>query len=185
MVPDFRRALTSVVVATFSWVTPAEAVEHEVSAGAMTFSYSTFSPARYGGFVAYDLAIGPQGGWQPLRLGAGARFAAPFDQAPIPLEGFIEVQLAGSIGPWKPTAGPELGLSGFTRPQQPRNTSKDGIVSGADDVRPLYIAFDTAPLRFRSGRFDFSALDVQLGTTLDPPGRAWRLQVGLRVGATL
>jgi hypothetical protein len=163
----------------------AAAEPNEISAGATTTTYGSYSRGsvrRFGLEVGYLRSIGPT-----LQVGGGLRTAAPLTGAAFPFEVFARGRLVARIGPWEPAAGPELGVSGYTNLDPPPGLPTDRFADEQARVSPLYLAFDAAPLRFRVlERFVVSALELQIGVTLTPPGAVSRLQLGLiTVGGTL
>ena len=121
------------------------------------------------------------------RLGGGLRWS-PTRGATVPVEGYARALFAAGTGVWRPSLGPELGLSAL--PVVPPASS--GFPPTYPDSRtgrfgPVYLALHAEPARFVFRRFTVSALEVQWGTHLAPrPGSNLRLQVGLlRVGVML
>lgn len=160
----------------------------ELSVAINQFNYRSFrrsTPSRY----ALELSV-----LQPVRIGravpefgGGLRTAHAPRAAVVPLEAFGQARFAAAIGPWRPAAGLELGLSGFTELPRYVGYPNDDRSYEQRRLYAPYVAFNTAALRFRaSERWTLSALELQLGATLVHPGAAFRLQLGLlRVGGTL
>lgn len=118
--------------------------------------------------------------WRELRWGAGARLGGGVD-------GYVRALVAPRLGRWAPAAGLELGLSSRTDLSGDGPLLADMRAQVEDEIAPPYLAVDAAPLRFRIGdRWRLSFAELQVGTHLDHPGRALRLQVGLvAVGRSL
>lgn len=128
-----------------------------------------------------------EGPLSALQFGGGLRTGWPLAGSPLPLEGFLRVQLGTKMGIWRPTAGLELGLSGFNqRIYSPLFT--DNRQEGYEDARlgPAYASFTASPVRFQLGRFQLSTLSLNLGTSLHALGTSARIQLGLlSVGGSL
>jgi hypothetical protein len=163
----------------------AAAAGHDVSLGATAVIltnggiYNVTSP-RLGLEAAYSNELGS---W---RLGGGIRWA-PAGQGSLPVEVFARALLSPSLGTWRPSVGPELGLSGLPVVINPRGGLPDDLSRRhAEKLGPAYVALHAAPLRFVFQRFTASALELQWGTSLNQPGSTLRLQLGLvHLGMTL
>lgn len=138
------------------------------------------------GELSYSFA--PNGWRLPLSFTGGLRGALPQSgQQTLPIEVFGRTQLVARFGYWRPSLGPELGVSGLTRAPA-RTTGFPGDLDALEDARatPLYLSFDAAPLQFQFGRVLVSALELSLGSTLFPSGGVFRADLGLlHVGYTL
>lgn len=143
-----------------------------------------------GGFTATTLAsfnsspgvAGPSLGWLYTRghfgVGAGLRASTPSPIARVPLEGYARAVVTGAIGPWEPLLGPEFGVSGLGGLSQPLPGRSTDLARAENALTGFfYVAFHTEPLRFRFGRFVFSALGFDVGTSLTAAGTVLRLQL--------
>lgn len=176
---------------------PAAAFAHtpvpvqEVSLGASSLTYNSFMRPSVPFTLleaAYHRRAASEGPWNALRVGAGLRSGMPAQEAFFPLEVFLQAQLTARLGFWEVSMGPELGVSGFARLDYPRRGYPTRDLPDLEDTRlsPVYVAFSTAPLRLRLGRFVVSALEFQVGTSVPSFGAALRVQLGLlRLGASL
>lgn len=161
----------------------------------MLYTAMQASPLRFGPFVQYDLELGGEPAAPgPFHLGYGLRVLGPLGGGSVPLETYVQAEVVGSIGPWVPAIGPELGLTGMFRPEPRVGASTVlaeehdldwGWLEQRDDPGPLYFAMNASVLRFSEGRFRISALDVQVGTSLSRPGSALRFQLNLAEGTWL
>lgn len=162
----------------------AEPAVHEFTAGASTFSYTSFF--RYSNQItALDVGYyrhlgGTEGLWRLVRVGGGLRVGTPSELVKVPVEAYLRAQLTTRIGVWEGAAGPEVGLSGFPHLIQ-RTLLPMPEFKEKEDARlgPVYLGIGVAPLRFHLGRFTLSALEFQLSTTALPIGVAVRTQLGL------
>ena len=163
----------------------------EVSLGVSSLTYNSFlrpSNAFTMLEAAYHRRAASEGPWNSLRFGAGLRSGLPAQEAFFPVEAFLQAQLTARLAFWEVSMGPELGLSGFARLDYPRRGYPTRDLTDLEDarLRPLYVAFSTAPLRLHLGRFVVSALEFQVGTPVPGPGASLRVQWGLlRLGASL
>jgi len=181
-----RRALPSMLwlsgVLAFAGRAHADAPDHQLAAGAVAFTYLPAvgtTPTCFGGEVSYHFALGLREGAKPFRIGGGVRTAAPLPT--VPLEGFLQTQLQGHLGAWRPAAGPEVGVSGFARfPVVTTGRPEGGFASRRDDALGVgYLAFAASPLRFEFGRWTLVALESHIGASFPPLGGAARVQLGL------
>jgi hypothetical protein len=162
----------------------AAASGHELSLGGTLMSTSGLSlalPSRPGLEAAYAYE---RDAW---RLGGGVRWS-PTERGNPPLEVYARAQLSANLGIWRPSVGPELGLSGMAVVAPARNGFPDDYPdSRAERFGPAYVGIHAEPLRFAFRRFTVSALEFQWGTYLHPvPGSMLRMQLGLvRLGVTL
>ena len=183
------RLLVGLLAALPAW-TALGGTGQDVSVGVVTWSYwSHFSsgPARLGLDVAYGHKLGPKRGMSPWTVRAGLRATLPGARTPLPLELFARLELSASMGPWKPAAGPEVGVSGLTDlGQWDENLPVELVDLEQRRVSPFYVAFGVAPLRLCLGAIGISALELQWGATLAPAGAAARFQLTyLKVGVSL
>jgi hypothetical protein len=168
--------------ALLTWI--ATASGHEVSLGGNLFSTSGLAlalPSRPGVELAYAYEH------DSLRFGGGVRWS-PTELGNPPLEVYARALLTARLGVWRPSVGPELGLSGIAVVAPARDGyPADYRDSRAERIGPAYIGLHATPLRFAFSRFTVSALELQWGTHLVPePGSLLRLQVGLlHVGVVL
>ncbi|QRN95175.1 hypothetical protein JRI60_39835 [Archangium violaceum] len=149
------------------------------------------SPLRGGSVTAFEAAyqrpVAEAGLGRAVQWGGGLRTGFPFERASLPLEAFVRARLTARLGFWEVAAGPELGLTGFTRLED-FPLWRGGDLSRRDEAlsSSLYLAFGAAPLRLRLGRFVVSLAEVQLGSSLLPAGATTRWQLGLvRLGGML
>lgn len=180
----WRAACLLLVFATSARAEP----RNELSAGvSLLVQLGTFrtAPDQLLLEVAGLRTLAGEGPWSALQLGGGLRTGIP--GSPVPLEAFVRAQLGTRLGLWRPAAGVELGLSGFNqRYYTPLFT--DNRQEGYEDARlgPAYGSFSASPFRFQLGRFQVSALQLGLGTSLHALGSSVRIQVGLlSVGGSL
>lgn len=113
----------------------------------------------------------------PLEVGAGLRATLPTG-AGVPIEGWARLKFVASMGPWRPTVGPEFGVSGATVIAD-RADGLPNDITGQEQAQlsPFFVSFEAAPLRFTFDRFTLSALEVGLGTTLGPAGATQRISI--------
>jgi hypothetical protein len=159
---------------------------NQVSAGlSLLMQMGTFRPAPDHMMVEVLglRTAAEEGPLSALQFGGGLRTGWPWMPSPlsqVPLEGFLRVQLGTKLGIWRPTAGIELGLSGFNdrvyTPLFPDNRQE-----GFEDARigPAYGSFTASPVRLQLGRFQVSTLQLNLGTSLHALGTSVRIQLGL------
>lgn len=179
----FFRAVAVVALAlvpSFAWAQE-DARKHRFSAGIASISYMSFfrsSPSQLAAEVGWAMAprFLPRG----VELGAGLRATRGRPGVVLPLEVFGAARLVAQIGPWRPSVGPELGVSGLV-PLPPR---ADRFPEDTDQVEsrrlsPLFLSVEAAPLRFQFGRWTVSALELSLGAPLFPSGTALRRDLGL------
>lgn len=117
----------------------------------------------------------------PVEFTGGFRGALPQPgRTTLPAELFARAQLVARFGPWRPALGPELGVTGLSRPPARTNGFPPDIDALEDErATPLYLAFDAAPLRFQFGPLFLSALELSMGSTLSPVGAVFRADLGL------
>ncbi|QRN94794.1 hypothetical protein JRI60_37625 [Archangium violaceum] len=130
--------------------------------------------------AAFLRTAAEEGGLSAVQFGGGLRTGSgPATKTPLPLEVFVHAQVGARFGVWAPTAGPELGFSGFT--QLVDTVLMRGRQHEYEDSRlgPVYFAFGASPLRFQLGRFTLSALQLRVGTSFPAPGASVRVQLGL------
>lgn len=160
---------------------------HELSLSAVQFSYFAFfrgTPTYTGADLSISRVFHPFGEkgaltGMPVVLAGGLRWA-PGPARGLPFELYAAVRLRARFGPWEPTAGPELGYSGFTSLVSDRDYRPDDFFGLEQQrVSPLYLSFGISPARFVIGRFTVSAAELQVGATLAPPGGARRYHIGL------
>lgn len=169
-----------VLLAALAWATPSLAESpHSFGVGVSHISYGGIfraSPSR----TALELgwAYTPEHFWRelPLSFGAGVRAALP-DGVGVPFEGFGRVRLTAPLKAWRPAVGFELGVGGFATPA-PREDGLPNDFDAFENLGAVYYGFDVAPLRFRFGRFQVSAFELQLATTLGSQGGALRTRLG-------
>lgn len=139
--------------------------------------------ARSSGALAAELSYSFDSGRLrlPVEFTGGLRGALPRPgQTTLPAELFARAQLVARFGPWRPSLGPELGLTGLSR-APPRTNGFPPDLDALENERatPVYLAFDAAPLQFQFGPLFLSALELSMGSTLSPVGAVFRADVGL------
>lgn len=177
-----RLLLSFLCAAAVSWSTSAvaEPGPHRVTVGHADISYKGF-------FSALPSSPWLEVGWAyelprakvklPLEVGAGLRATLP-SGAGVPLEGWARLKLVASVGPWRPTVGPEFGVSGATVLPDRADGLPDDITAREQSLlSPFFVSFEAAPLRFAFDRFTVSAFEVGLGTTLGPAGATQRISI--------
>lgn len=172
--------LLCAVFASWSLVAAAEHGPHRVTVGHADISYKGFftslpsSPWLEIGW-AYEL---PRSKVKlPFEVAAGLRVTLPGD-AGVPVEGWARVKLVAAVGPWRPTVGPEFGVSGATTMgNRPDGLPDDMTVRERARFSPFFVSFEAAPLRFAFDRFTVSVFDLGLGTTLGPAGATQRVSI--------
>ncbi len=167
---------------------------HDLTVGANFFLYRNFIsatpplPGQIALDVAYHHTLDAAGRKELLRLTAGMRVGL-LGGASVPLEGYGRAQLVAPFGAWKPSIGPEVGVTGFTRSMRLyEGTGYPDAVIDLVEARmsPVYVALSASPLRFQFNRFTFSAAEVQVGTTVPRLTSALRIQLGiLHLGGSL
>lgn len=115
-----------------------------------------------------------------VTLSGGARFLHVDRIAGgFAFEGFVGVQLAPHVGPWRPLAGIELG--GTTLVSESLRTEPDytpeEYTPRLHPLGPVYVGLVAAPLRFAVGHFLFQVGGLQIATHLPQLGSALRLQI--------
>ncbi|HYO59971.1 hypothetical protein [Archangium sp.] len=185
----FLRNLLPTVMLLATPAALAQPVNHQLSLGVGLLNYTSFrrpSPLFTVLEAAYHLPVGRETPWHSLRIGGGLRTGLPAAASHLPLEGFVQVQLTGKVGPWEAAVGPELGLSGFGKLVRIPLPSDELFDMEDERLGPAYMALHAAPLRFRFGWLALSALELSIGTPLSSPGTALRLHLGLlRFGVSL
>jgi len=167
----------------------AESVHPDVSVGLTAFQYLSYaraSPPFQSLEVAYHRPVGAEGLWRALRVGGGLRAGLPSRDVSLPLEAYVQVELATRFGPWSAAVGPELGVSGFAHLASSPLSDSGVYVKDSALLGPVYFALGAAPLRFHFNGFVINALEIHLGTTSPAPGVVTRIQVNfLSVGLSL
>lgn len=180
--------LLSLLLLAGTGATAADEHRPELSVGITQFTYLSFersTPSRYG--LDVSLLVPVTFGSATPELGGGLRTAYPFEGAPVPLEAYGQARFAAKLGYWRPAAGVELGVSGFTQLPLYEGWPNDDYEYEQRRLFAPYLAFNAAALRFQvMERWVVSALELQTGATLWRPGAALRFQLGLiRVGGVL
>ncbi len=168
-------------------VTELHTPTHDVTVGTNFFLYRNFVsatpslPGQIALDVAYHHALDVAGREELLRLTAGMRLGL-VGGARVPLEGYGRAQLVAPFGAWRPSIGPEVGVTGFTRYMRLYEGSgyPDAIINHVEEtMSPVYVALSASPLRFQFSRFTFSAAEIQVGATVPHLTSALRVQLGI------
>ncbi|MCB9763795.1 MAG: hypothetical protein H6739_28760 [Alphaproteobacteria bacterium] len=122
-----------------------------------------------------------EAGWE---LEAGGRWIFYGYSTAPPLEGFVAGRAAPAIGPWRPTLGLELGVTGALYRDYPAisetnyGPGKDySEVAFRDTVAPVYVQVTSEPLRFRVKRFSATVGGVSIGRTIPGLAAVTRLEL--------
>jgi hypothetical protein len=169
---------------------PSFAHPHEISGGfaiALWRTYYASTPTARLFDLAYHLRPQKKGLLRSLRSTTGLRIGVGDDERQV-FELYWRGDIMGSIGPWAPTLGPEIGAStlgtsfvGYSRPLPDDQTSLH-----AQKLGPFYLAFVATPLRFAFSRFTLSAFELSIGAPVIGIGSVSRFQVGFfSLGGTL
>jgi hypothetical protein len=164
---------------------------HEVTGGVAQLGYVGFyhgTGTRNALELGYRFRPARGDGLLPVAFGGGARLSTPREGEAFPAELFAQASVQGELGLWAPMVGVELGYSGLNGLDYRRRGELPPGIHAIEQARASapFLGFNISPARFSLGRWRLSALELQLGTTLLPPGAINRSQlVFLRVGYTL
>lgn len=151
--------------------------EHALIAGgftATTVASFSSSPGVSGFYAAWQYRTGS------FVSGLGLRVSGVSAANPIPLEAFSRNGLTVEVGPWVPLLAFELGVSGLQGlalplPMRPQDFNRaENRLTGF-----FYVAMHTEAVRFQWKRFTFSAVGVDVGTSLTAAGTVLRLNLEL------
>ncbi|OJT19752.1 hypothetical protein BO221_36040 [Archangium sp. Cb G35] len=150
-------------------------------------SFARLNSPYVGLEAAYRTPLATEGRWNHVLVGGGLRVARKpalpeFTDITLPLEVFLQARLRARVGPWEPSVGPELGLSGMSVLYRRIIPAEGEDPQEQSRLSPFYFAIGAAPLRFHFGRFTVSALEFHVGTVSFPHNSAVRLQLGLLHG---
>lgn len=138
---------------------------HEVSFAVSTLQYTSYlrpGPALAVFEARYRQAVGAHGIAQSLFLAGGLRAGTERFAVRLPLEGFVQAELAGRIGFWESAVGFEGGVGGFG--QLPERFLPALIEDTIEQSRvsPFFLGIEAAPLRFRYQRATVSVFEVHV-----------------------